>query len=30
MLRNLKDFNIKIDKGYSYKVFKGEGIYFIP
>ena len=30
MLRNLKDFNIKIDKRYGYKVFEGEGIYFIP
>ena len=30
MLRNFKDFNIKIDKGHGYKVFEGEGIYFIP
>ena len=29
MLRNFKDFNIKINKGYNYKIFKGEGIYFI-
>ena len=30
MLRNFKDFNIKIDKRHSYKIFKREGIYFIP